>query len=265
MAAGETLTAFYAFAAAVFGLLVGSFVNVVVHRVPRGQSIVSPPSSCPACGHRIGPLENIPVLSWLALGGRCSSCKAPIAIRYPLVELAVGSLFALSALEYGPTLAGAAACLLSALLVAILFFDLDHLLIPDSLVIPCAVVAFALGAADHRVLEGLEGAAICGGTFFLIYLATRGRGMGLGDVKLAAALGLALQQSSAIALVVASFIVGAILAVPVLAGGSRGRRDALPFGPFLVIAALVLVFAPQVAFGPFDAYRHWVQTRGATL
>lgn len=251
--------------AALFGLLVGSFVNVVVYRVPRGESIVLPPSRCTACGRRIMPLENIPVVSWLALGGRCRGCKAPISVRYPLVELAVGALFGLAAIEYGPTPAGLFACLLGATLVAILFFDLDHLLIPDALVVPCALLAFAFGVAQHRLLDGLEGAAIAGGAFGLIYLATRGRGMGLGDVKLAAALGLALQAASAVALVAASFIIGAAIAVPVLVAGSRGRRDALPFGPFLVIAAFVLVFAPQAAFGPFEAYRHWMLMRGSAL
>jgi leader peptidase (prepilin peptidase)/N-methyltransferase len=257
--------AFFPLAASLFGLLVGSFVNVVIYRVPRGESVVFPPSRCTACGHRIGPLENIPVVSWLALGGRCSSCKARISVRYPLVELVVGALFALSAIEYGPTLACLAASLLSAVLVAVLFFDLDHLLIPDAFVVPCAILAFALSATQHRMLDALEGSAIAGGAFLLIYLATRGRGMGLGDVKLAAALGLALQVSSAVALVAASFIAGATIALPVLVAGSRGRRDALPFGPFLVIAGLALVFAPQVALMPFEAYRHWVQMHGAAL
>jgi len=257
--------AFFPLVASLFGLLVGSFVNVVIYRVPRGESVVFPPSRCTACGHRIGPLENIPLVSWLALGGRCSSCKAPISVRYPLVELVVGALFALSAIEYGPTLACLAASLLSAVLVAVLFFDLDHLLIPDAFVVPCAILAFVLSATQHRMLDAVEGSAIAGGAFSFIYLATRGRGMGLGDVKLAAALGLALQVSSAVALVAASFIAGAAIALPVLVAGSRGRRDALPFGPFLVIAGLALVFAPQLAFAPFEAYRHWVQMRGAAL
>ena len=261
----DAAVAFFPLAVSLFGLLVGSFVNVVIYRVPRGESVIFPPSRCTACGHRIGPLENIPVVSWLALGGRCRSCRTPISVRYPLVELVVGALFGLSAVEYGPTLACLCACLLGAVLIAVLFFDLDHLLIPDAFVVPCAVLAFAFSAAQHRMLDGLEGAAIAGGAFFLIYLATRGRGMGLGDVKLAAALGLALQADSAVALVAASFIAGAAIALPVLVAGSRGRRDALPFGPFLVIAGLVLVFAPQVAFAPFEAYRHWVQMHGAAL
>lgn len=261
----DVALAFFPLAASLFGLLVGSFVNVVIYRVPRGESVVFPPSRCTICGHRIGPLENIPVVSWLALGGRCRSCRSPISARYPLVELVVGALFGLCAIEYGPTFACLAASLLSAVLVAVLFFDLDHLLIPDAFVVPCAILAFALGAAQHRMLEGLEGAVIAGGAFLFIYLATRGRGMGLGDVKLAAALGLALQVNSAIALVAASFIAGAVIALPVLVAGSRGRRDALPFGPFLVIAGLVLVFAPQLAFAPFEAYRHWVQLHGAAL
>jgi len=257
--------ALFPLAVALFGLLVGSFVNVVIYRVPRGESVVFPPSHCTSCAHRISPLENIPIVSWLALGGRCRSCKAPISVRYPLVELVVGALFGLSAIEYGPTFACLAACLLSAVLIAVLFFDVDHLLIPDAFIVPCAILAFAFSTAQHRMLEGLQSAAIAGGVFGLIYLATRGRGMGLGDVKLAAALGLALQPTSAVALVAASFIAGAAIALPVLVAGSRGRRDALPFGPFLVIAGLVLVFAPQLAFAPFEAYRHWVQMHGAAL
>jgi leader peptidase (prepilin peptidase) / N-methyltransferase len=257
--------AFFPLAASLFGLLVGSFVNVVIYRVPRGESVVFPPSRCTVCGHRISPLENVPVVSWLALGGRCRSCRSPISIRYPLVELVVGALFGLSAIEYGPTLTCLAASLLSAVLVAVLFFDLDHLLIPDAFVVPCAMLGFSFSLAQHRMLEGVESAVLAGGVFLFIYLATRGRGMGLGDVKLAAALGLALQVNGAIALVAVSFIAGAAIALPVLVAGSRGRRDALPFGPFLVIAGLILVFAPQLAFAPFEAYRHWVQLHGAAL
>ena len=251
--------------AGVFGLLVGSFINVVVYRLPKGESVVFPPSRCPHCGHALRAWENVPVLSWLALRGRCASCRAPISARYPLVELLVGCLFALAVLEYGPTLAGGAACGIGALLVAVLFFDLDHLLIPDAFVIPSAAFALAFAAVQHRVLAGVESAAIAGGTFGLIHLATRGRGMGLGDVKLAAALSLALPLAGGVALVVVSFVVGAVVAVPVLLAGRRGRRDALPFGPFLVIAAYLLVFAPQAAFGPFDAYRRWLEARAGGL
>ena len=201
------------------------------------------------------------MLSWLVLRGRCRTCKTPISIRYPIVELMTAALFALSFLVYGPTLAAACASLLSAVLVAVLFFDLDHLLIPDAFVYPCAAFALALGIVQGRFVAGLESAAIAGAAFLLIYLATRGRGMGLGDVKLATALGLGMTVAAGVALVAASFVIGAIVALPVLAAGSRGRRDALPFGPFLVTAAYLLLFAPQVAFGPYDAYRHWMEVR----
>jgi leader peptidase (prepilin peptidase)/N-methyltransferase len=251
--------------AGVFGLLVGSFINVVVYRIPKGESVVFPPSRCPHCGHGLRPWENVPVLSWIGLRGRCSSCKAPISVRYPLVELLTGALFALSVLEYGPTFAGLAACCIGAVLAAVLFFDLDHLMIPDAFVIPCAIFTFAFALSEHRALAGLESALISGGSFGLVYLATRGRGMGLGDVKLAAALGLGLPVAGGVALVAASFIIGAVVAIPVLLGGSRGRRDALPFGPFLVAAAYLLVYAPQAAFAPFDAYRRWIEARGGTL
>jgi leader peptidase (prepilin peptidase)/N-methyltransferase len=244
---------------------VGSFLNVVVYRVPRGESVVFPPSRCPHCGRGLHSWENIPVVSWLFLRGRCASCKAPISIRYPLLEAMTGALFALSILEFGPTFAGVAACGLSGTLVAVLFFDLDHLIIPDALVVPCGACAFALAIAQGRALAGIESAAIAGGAFGLVYLATRGRGMGLGDVKFAAALGLGLQVAGGIALVAASFVIGALVAVPVLMAGSRGRRDALPFGPFLVVAAYLLIFAPPAVFAPFDAYRHWIEAHGAAL
>lgn len=259
------LTPFAPLIAGVFGLLVGSFINVVVYRIPKGESVVFPPSKCPKCGRRLRAWENIPVLSWIALLGRCSSCAAPISIRYPLVELLTGAAFALSVLEFGPTLAGVAACGIGAILIAILFFDLDHLLIPDVFVIPCALFAFAFSFAQHRILAGIESAAIAGGAFGLVYLATRGRGMGLGDVKLAAVLGLAFSAGGGVALVAASFVIGALVALPVLLAGSRGRRDALPFGPFLVVAAYLLVYAPQAAFGPFEAYRRWIESRGGAL
>lgn len=248
--------------AGVFGLLVGSFLNVVVYRVPRGESVVFPPSRCPSCGHDLSAWENVPVVSWIGLRGRCSACRAPISVRYPLVELLTGALFALAVLEYGPTFAGVAVCLLSAALAAILFFDLDHLLIPDAFVVPCAVAAIAFAISQGRLVAGLESAAIAGGAFALVHFATRGRGLGLGDVKLAAALGLAMPVASGVALIAVSFVIGAIVALPVLIAGSRGRRDALPFGPFLVTAAYLLVFAPHAAFGPFDAYRHWMESRG---
>jgi leader peptidase (prepilin peptidase)/N-methyltransferase len=251
--------------AAVFGLLIGSFLNVVVYRVPRGESVAFPPSHCPQCGRGLQWWENVPVLSWLALRGRCHGCNASISVRYPLVELMTGALFALSIIVYGPTFSGVCACLLSGTLAAVLFFDLDHLIIPDALAVPCAAFAFGLAATSGRALAGLESAAISGGAFALIYFATRGRGMGLGDVKLAAALGLALPVSGSVALVVTSFVVGACVAIPVLLGGSRGRRDALPFGPFLIVAAYVFVFAPQAAFAPFDAYKRWIETRGPTF
>ena len=201
------------------------------------------------------------MLSWLFLGGRCGACKHAIAVRYPLVELAVAGLFVLAVLERGVSFEALATCALGAVCIAILFVDLDHLLIPDALVVPCAIAAIALAALQHALLAAVYGAAIAGGVFLLIYLATRGRAMGLGDVKFAAALGLGLGPAGATAVIAASFIIGAVVALPALMGGKRGRRDALPFGPFLVVAALLLLFAPAAVFAPFDAYRHWLETR----
>jgi leader peptidase (prepilin peptidase) / N-methyltransferase len=247
--------------AAVIGAVVGSFLNVVIYRVAKGESIVFPGSHCPNCGHALSWYENVPVLSWLALRGRCAHCRAPISVRYPTVEALTAALFALAVLEYGTSWTALVVCLLSAVLIAVLFFDLDHLLIPDSFVIPCAIVAFADAISRGRALDGLEGCGVAGGALGLIYLCTRGRGMGLGDVKLAGAVGLALSAASGVALVAASFVVGACAALIVISAGSRGRRDALPFGPFIVVAAWLLLFVPQAAFAPYDAYRHWMEAR----
>lgn len=249
--------------AAAFGLLIGSFLNVVIHRIPRDESVAFPASHCPHCGRTLRWWENVPVVSWLLLRGRCATCRAPISLRYPLVEAATAAVFALSAVEYGASVSTVFACLLGASLVAVLFVDLDHLVIPDPFVVASAVFAFGFAASSGHALGALVGAAIAGGAFLLIYAATRGRGMGLGDVKLAAALGLALPSpASSLALVIASFAVGACVAIPVLLAGSRGRRDALPFGPFLIIAAYVLLFAPRAAFAPFEAYRDWIASHG---
>ena len=238
-----------------FGLIFGSFLNVVIHRLPRGESLFFPSSHCPSCGHALRAIDNIPLLSWLALRGRCRDCGAPIASRYPLVELLCGATFALAVLEFGWTWATLSACALGALLLVIAFIDLDHLLVLDSTVLAGVVIGLAFALAGHRLIPALEGAAVGLVIFGGIFALTRGAGMGLGDVKLAAMLGLFLGFPLSLSAAVASFIIGAIIAIPVLAARRRGRRDALPFGPFLVMAAILATFAPLALTGPYDAYR----------
>lgn len=248
------LSDFFPLIAALVGLTFGSFLNVVIYRIPRSESIAFPASHCPNCGHALVAWENVPVVSWFALRGRCRSCRAPISSRYPLVELLTAALFGLCVLEFGLSLAALSAALLSAFVVVTVFVDIDHLLILDVLTVPAAVAGLALAVASGRTIPALEGAALGAALFGVIYLATRGAGLGLGDVKLAACLGIYLGWPAAIAAFASSFVIGAILAIPVLAMRKRRGRDVLPFGPFLVIGALILTFAPNLVLGPYAAY-----------
>ncbi len=241
--------------AALIGLAIGSFLNVVIYRVPLGESIMFPASRCPSCQRPLSAWENIPLLSWVALRGRCRSCHAAISSRYPLVELLTAALFCLSALEFGLGLAGLAAALLSAFLIVTVFVDIDHLLILDVVTLPVAGAGLVIALLAGRAVPALEGAALGAALFGLIYLGTRGAGLGLGDVKLAACVGIFLGLTDALAAFAAAFVIGAVLALPVLALRKRRGRDVLPFGPFLVLGALILTFAPGLVFGPYAAYQ----------
>ena len=241
--------------AALFGLAVGSFLNVVIYRLPRGESLFFPGSHCPHCGHSLGALDNIPLVAWLAQRGKCRYCGAPVSARYPLVEMLGGALFALAVAQYGVTLTALATCVFGALLIVIAFIDLDHLLVLDGTTIAGALIGLAYALATHRLTAALEGGAIGVAIFGAIYVLTGRMGMGLGDVKLAGMLGIYLGYPGIVIAAIASFVIGAILAVPVLVAGRRARRDALPFGPFLVTAALLAMFAPGILSGPYDAYR----------
>ena len=233
-------------ACAVLGLLVGSFLNVVVHRVPRGQSVVSPASACPGCGQRIRARDNVPVLSWLLLRGRCRDCGAGISARYPLVELGTAALFALTAAWAGPAWHLPAYLYLAAIAVALALIDLDVHRLPDAVVLPSypVLAVLLLGAS---ALEGDGGAvlrALVGGTgLYLLYLAlalARPGGMGFGDVKLAGLLGAALAWHGWAALAVggfAAFLLGGLVGLALIAVRRAGARTAIPFGPFMLLGA----------------------------
>lgn len=241
--------------AALCGLVFGSFLNVVIGRLPAGGSIASPPSHCPACGRRLRAWENIPVVSWLVLRGRCATCKSPISARYIMVELATAALFALAAAEFGLSAVTLGACALSAFAIVTLFVDIDHLLILDAVTVPAAAIALLVSLVTGRIVGSLEGAAIGAVLFGVIYISTRGAGLGFGDVKLAACLGLYLGFAGSIAAFAAAFIIGAVLALPVLATRRRRAKDVLPLGPFLVLGAVIVTFAPALVFGPYEAYQ----------
>ncbi len=240
--------------AAVTGLAVGSFLNVVVHRLPLGQSLSHPPSHCPRCGHAVRPRDNVPVLSWLLLRGRCRDCAHPISVRYPLLEAVTAALWvAVVAARWDDAASVALGLLLVTLMVAVVPIDLERRLILNKLTYPAAVLAPVLGLLLDRgfVPEQLLAGAAAGGFFLLAALAKPG-GMGLGDVKLAAVMGLCLGRAVAPAILIAlvsGVLVGGVVILRL--GTERGRRVQVPFGPFLALGAVVAIFAGDALL---DAY-----------
>lgn len=231
--------------AALTGLCLGSFLNVVAYRLPAGISLSTPSSACPGCGIAIRPYDNVPVLSWLLLGGHCRSCERSISPRYPLTEAVTGALFAAVVIAHGMNRAVWLDLIFVAALVAITRIDLEHRIIPNRVLAPLAAAALVLTAIfePHQLPERLIAAGAAGGLLLAAALAYPG-GMGMGDVKLAAVMGLVLGRAVAPALLVA-FIAGTLVGVIVMAkrGIARGRRTAIPFGPFLALGALVGLFA----------------------
>lgn len=242
------MTAFLVVACAVLGLCVGSFLNVVVWRVPRHESVVSPPSHCPACDTEIRPRDNVPVLSWLLLRGRCRTCGVHISARYPLVEAGTGLLWAALAWRFGADWALPAYLVLGAGLVALALIDLDTFLLPNRIVYPLTVAVVALLAAAAIAGDdvGHLGRALVGGaaafTVFLVLHLVSPRGMGFGDVKLAFVLGVALGWVSAATVFLGlflAFLLGSVIGILLIATGRRGRRDHVPFGPFLALGTVL--------------------------
>jgi leader peptidase (prepilin peptidase)/N-methyltransferase len=240
------------------GLLLGSFVTVLAYRVPRHESFVTGRSRCPGCGAQIAAYDNIPVVSWLLLQGRCRSCGDRISARYPLAELSLGLLYLGTVLVLGTGDAGklALGLVLCTLLVAVTLTDLERRIIPNALVIAGVIVAIPLLAiADPGALPShLIAAAVAGGLLFLIALAYP-RGMGMGDVKLVMMMGLYLGRSVAPALLVA-FAAGALVGLAMIARhGSDARKSAIPFGPFLAFGGVVgLWFGDAMASWYLDTF-----------
>lgn len=240
-------------ACAVVGLLVGSFLNVVIWRVPRGESVVSPPSHCPSCGSRISPVDNVPVASWLLLRGRCRHCGVRISARYPAVEIVTALVFALLAWKVGAHIPLIGYLWLGAVGVALAAIDVDLQRLPDALTLPSYAVGIAvLGAATAVDADGiwpfgrsLIGMAALFGFYFALVLAYP-RGMGLGDVKLAGVLGLFLAWLGWAQLAVGAFmafLIGGLVSVGLVLFRGAGRKTKVPFGPFMLVGALVGILA----------------------
>jgi leader peptidase (prepilin peptidase)/N-methyltransferase len=264
-------------AAAAIGLCIGSFLNVVIHRVPRmlelgwraqcaelaGEpatespryNLIVPRSQCPQCGHRIGALENIPVLSYLALRGRCAACKHPISFRYPIVELVTAALTVAAIIRFGVSAEGLAACVYLWMLIALTFIDLDTQLLPDSLTLPllwAGLLANVLGAVPSvtlrdAVIGAIAGYLILWGVYWAFKLIRGKEGMGYGDFKLLAALGAWLGWTALVPIVALSSLVGAAIGIVLVVFKGRDHQVPLAFGPYLAIAgAIALFFGKQL-------------------
>ena len=226
------------------GLAIGSFLNVVAYRLPRGESLAAPPSHCPNCGTPIRWYDNVPVLGWLLLRGRCRACKEPISWRYPAVELATAVLYALVAATQDETIRVVLGVLLVTTLVPITLIDLDTRRIPNAITLPSAIAALVAGLAldlDFVPEQLIAGAAAFAFFFAAAYLYPRG--MGMGDVKLAGVLGLYLGRAVAPAIFIA-LITGVLVGVVIIArvGQEAGRKTAVPFGPFLALGGIIAFF-----------------------
>jgi leader peptidase (prepilin peptidase)/N-methyltransferase len=241
--------------AGVFGAIFGSFLNVVAYRLPRHESLIAPASHCPRCGTPVKPYDNIPILSYLLLHGRCRSCATPISPRYPLVEAITAALCVGAVLAHNSAAGVALGVGLVLFVVPAALIDLEHRIIPNRLTATGAVLALGIGLALDPAgePERLIAAAAAGGLLLLAALAYPG-GMGMGDVKLAAVMGLFLGRNVAPAIFVA-LLAGALLGVAIIArrGAREGRKTAVPFGPFLALGAVVGLFAGQPII---DLYVH---------
>ncbi len=253
--------------AGVIGLLIGSFLNVVIHRLPRMMqresdnyvahesgkplphtdryNLMVPRSACPHCGHRISALENVPVISYLALRGKCKQCKAPISARYPAIELLTGALSAFVIWRFGSGMAGLATLLFIYFLIAMTFIDADTQLLPDDLTLPllwCGLLFNMNGLfvpLDEAVIGAVAGYLSLWSVYWLFKLATGKEGMGYGDFKLLAALGAWMGWKMLPIIILLSSVVGAIVGISLIVFTKRGRDNPIPFGPYLAVAGLI--------------------------
>ena len=238
------------------GAIIGSFLNVCIYRIPAGQSIVAPPSSCPLCSHRIRWFENIPILSFLLLRGRCAQCRALISWRYPLIEALTGGLFVLVLWTFGFSWATLVYWLLAALLVVITFIDLDHQIVPDIISLPGILVGFFCSFLIPwlGIIDSLLGILVGGGSLLLVAwvyeLLAKREGMGGGDIKLLAMLGAFLGWKAIFPIIFMASMAGSLVGVPLMLIKNKNSKLALPFGPFLAFAAMI-----QLLWG--DALLNW--------
>jgi leader peptidase (prepilin peptidase)/N-methyltransferase len=246
--------------AALLGLIVGSYLNVVIYRLPRGISTVMPRSRCPECGAAIRAVDNVPVVSYLLLGGRCRDCRARISWRYPLLEATASALFLASFLRFGVSFEAPAAALLCALLLTLALIDFDHMILPDRLTVPAIALGILLqpflpwarlwdgpwGAMAGAALGALLGAGILLAVWGVWYLVRREEGMGLGDAKMLAAIGAFLGWKGVLVSLFFAALSGSVVGLGLMAWSGLGGKTRLPFGTFLALGGLIALFAGEM-------------------
>jgi leader peptidase (prepilin peptidase)/N-methyltransferase len=228
----------------ILGLVIGSFLNVCICRLPYGGSIVSPGSACPNCGRPLAPRDLVPVASYVALGGKCRYCGEPISIQYPIVELATGLLYAAIVWTYGLTFESLSLLIFVSLIIICAGTDFNTGLILNSVTFPGVAIGVAMSfvVPSMTPLESLLGLLVSGGVVWIMYAATRGRGMGGGDVKFMAMVGAFLGWDRGLLTLFLGALIGSMVGIARIVSGKQERRDPIPFGPFLSIGAIISVF-----------------------
>ncbi len=244
-------TAIYASFALLFGMVVGSFLNVCICRMPQNKSIVTPPSHCPHCSYQIRWYDNIPLFSYLLLRGKCRGCGAHISLQYPLVELLNGVLTLFLFLRFGPTLAFAVLFLFCSALVVITFIDIEHQIIPDEISLSGIIIGFVFSffLQGHNWLNSLLGILLGGGSLLLVAYGyqwlTGKEGMGGGDIKLLAMMGAFLGWKAIPFIIFASSMIGSIVGISIMMLQKKDSKLAIPFGPYLAFGAVLYIFYGQ--------------------
>lgn len=249
---------FFSIALFLFGSVFGSFLNVCIYRLPLKESIVSPGSHCPGCGHELRWFENVPLISYAALKGKCKNCGEPISWRYPLVEFLNAALWAFAGWRFGIEPVVFPALLFISTMIIIFFIDLEHYIIPNIVVLPIAVIGLVAMTAislttkdpDFPVwwvfpLSGLIATVV----FFIIAVAVP-RGMGMGDVKMVGMMGFFLGRTAALGIFI-GVLLGSLVGIGLMVAGKKGRKSRLPLGPFLAVGALVALFYGEAIMGPY--------------
>lgn len=225
----------------IYGLFIGSFLNVCIYRIPSGLSIIKPPSSCGSCGHRLNYIDMLPVVNYIINKGKCRYCGSRYSIQYPLIELLNGVLYVLVALKFGFTWNSIIYCAIISILITVSLIDLKHKIIPDSLNITGAIVGIIfIIITKSSILNKLAGAFIGLGLFLAIAVITNA--MGGGDIKLMAVLGLMFGVKGVLFITLFSFVLGAVISLILIAVKIKSRKDEIPFGPFISLSALIYIF-----------------------